>query len=102
VTNTAAVPVSVSSHFHFFEANPRLDFDRAAGYGRHLYVETGSTVRFDPGEPTEVGLVPLGGERVVVGFSGLVDGPLDAPGARESALEKARACGFLGVPEAGA
>jgi urease subunit gamma/beta len=99
VVNTAAVPVSVSSHFHFFEANPRLRFDRAAAYGRRLDVVAGSTVRFDPGTPVEVTLVPLAGGRVVVGFSGLVDGPLDAPGALAAALERARACGFLGAGE---
>jgi urease subunit gamma/beta len=95
VVNTAAVPVSVSSHFHFFEANPRLRFDRAAAYGRHLDVAAGSTVRFDPGAEVRVRLVPIAGERVVIGFSGLVDGPLDAPGARDAALERARECGFL-------
>jgi urease subunit gamma/beta len=52
-------------------------------------------VRFDPGVPVPVALVPLRGERVVVGFSGLVDGPLDAPGALELALERARAFGYL-------
>lgn len=97
VTNTAAVPVSVTSHFHFFETNPRLDFDRAAGYGRHLHVPAGATVRFDPGVPTDVELVPIGGARVVIGFSGLVDGPLDAPGALPAALARARAFGFLGA-----
>jgi urease subunit gamma/beta len=97
VTNTAAVPVSVSSHFHFFEANPRLRFDRGAAYGRHLHVEAGSTVRFDPGVPHEVDLVPFRGARVVVGFSGLVDGPLDAPGALPAALDRARAFGYLGA-----
>jgi urease subunit gamma/beta len=97
VVNTATVPVSVSSHFHFFEANPRLRFDRAAAYGRHLAVPAGETVRFDPGVTVVVRLVPFGGARVVVGFSGLVDGPLDAPGAREAALERARAFGYLTV-----
>lgn len=95
VVNTAAVPVSVSSHFHFFEANHRLRFDRAAAYGRHLDVVAGSTVRFDPGVPTDVRLVPFGGHRVIVGFSGLVDGPLDAPGAKPAALDRARALGYL-------
>jgi urease subunit gamma/beta len=94
VVNEADVPISVSSHFHFFETNPRLRFDRAAAYGRHLDVPAGSTVAFPPGEPVEVALVPISGARVVVGFAGLVDGPLDAPGAREAALAKARACGF--------
>ncbi|MFI1646778.1 urease subunit gamma [Streptomyces avidinii] len=97
VTNTAAVPVSVTSHFHFFEANPRLDFDRAAAYGMRLAVAAGSSTRFDSGGTVEVGLVPVGGDRIAVGFAGLVDGPLDAPGAREEALRRAAACGYLGV-----
>ncbi|MBB2900505.1 urease subunit gamma/beta [Kineococcus radiotolerans] len=95
VTNTATVPVSVSSHFHFFEVNPRLRFDRAAAYGRRAAVDAGDTVRFDPGQTREVDLTPIGGARVAIGFAGLVDGPLDAPGAREAALERARACGYL-------
>ena len=95
VHNTSAVPISVTSHFHFFEANPRLAFDRSAAYGTHLAVPAGSSVRFDPGAIVEVGLVPIGGERVAIGFAGLVDGPLDAPGAREAALAKARATGYL-------
>ncbi|MCX4988244.1 MULTISPECIES: urease subunit gamma [unclassified Streptomyces] len=97
VTNTAAVPVSVTSHFHFFEANPRLDFDRAAAYGMRLAVPAGSSVRFGPGESAEVGFVPIGGERIAIGFAGLVDGPLDAPGAKEEALRRAAACGYLGA-----
>lgn len=97
VVNTAAVPISVTSHFHFFEANPRLRFDRAAAYGRHLAVPAGSSVRFDPGATVRVELSPIGGERVAIGFAGLVDGPLDAPGAKERALAKAAACGYLGA-----
>ncbi|MFH0521299.1 urease subunit gamma [Streptomyces sp. M41] len=99
VTNTATVPVSVTSHFHFFEANPRLDFCRERAYGMRLAVPAGSSVRFGPGESVEVGLVPIGGDRIAIGFAGLVDGPLDAPGAREEALRRAAACGYLGVPE---
>ncbi|MFE9421658.1 urease subunit gamma [Kitasatospora sp. NPDC006697] len=95
VHNTSAVPISVTSHYHFFEVNPRLAFDRAAAYGTRLAVPAGSSVRFDPGAVVEVGLVPIGGDRVAIGFAGLVDGPLDAPGAREAALEKARATGYL-------
>ncbi|MGH3259915.1 MAG: urease subunit gamma [Streptosporangiaceae bacterium] len=94
VTNTAAVPIGVTSHFHFFEANPRLRFARAAAYGMHLAIPAGSAVRFEPGATRRVALVPIGGRRVVIGFAGLVDGPLDAPGARERALERARACGY--------
>ncbi|GAA1944046.1 urease subunit gamma [Kitasatospora viridis] len=95
VHNTSAVPISVTSHYHFFEANPRLAFDRAAAYGTRLAVPAGSSVRFEPGAVVEVGLLPIGGERVAIGFAGLVDGPLDAPGAREAALAKARATGYL-------
>ncbi|MGX4735790.1 urease subunit gamma [Kitasatospora griseola] len=97
VRNTASVPISVTSHFHFFESNPRLAFDRAAAYGMHLAVPAGSSVRFDPGATVEVGLVPIGGERVAIGFAGLVDGPLDAPGAKDAALARARATGYLGM-----
>ncbi|MGW6836948.1 urease subunit gamma [Streptomyces sp. NPDC054949] len=97
VRNTAAVPISVTSHFHFFEANPRLDFDRAEAYGMRLCVPAGSSVRFDPHGEAEVGLVPIGGARVAVGFAGLVDGPLDAPGAKDEALRRAVACGYLGA-----
>ncbi len=94
VVNESTVPISVSSHFHFFEVNPRLRFDRGAAYGRRLDVPAGSTVAFPPGEPVEVSLVPVGGARVIIGFAGFVDGPLDAPGAKEQALARARACGF--------
>jgi urease subunit gamma/beta len=97
VHNTASVPVSVTSHFHLFEANPRLDFDRSVAYGMRLAVPAGSSVRFGPGESVEVGLVPIGGERVAIGFAGLVDGALDAPGAKEEALRRAVACGYLGA-----
>jgi urease subunit gamma/beta len=99
VENTASVPISVTSHFHFFEVNPRLRFDRAAAYGYRLAIDAGTAVRFDPGSTTTVGLAPVGGGRVVIGFAGLVDGPLDDPGAKEAALAKARATGYLGAEE---
>ncbi|MCX4750068.1 urease subunit gamma [Kitasatospora sp. NBC_01287] len=97
VRNTATVPVSVTSHFHFFEANPRLDFDRAAAYGMRLAAPAGASTRFDPDAVVEVALVPIGGARVAIGFAGLVDGPLDAPGAKQRALRSAAACGYLGA-----
>ena len=96
VLNTSEVPVTVTSHWHFFEVNPRLRFDRAQAYGRRLAIPAGSVHRFEPGATEEVPLVDFGGDRVVVGFAGLVDGPLDAPGARERALERAREKGYLG------
>jgi urease subunit gamma/beta len=94
VTNTSPVPISVTSHFHFFEVNPRLLFDRAAAYGRHLAVPAGTAVRFEPGGTREVALAPIGGRRVVIGFAGLVDGPLDAAGGLERAMRRARALGY--------
>jgi urease subunit gamma/beta len=95
VENTASVPISVTSHFHFFEANPRLRFDRSAAFGMHLNIPAGAHVRFEPGISHDVELIAIRGNRVVIGFSGLVDGPLDSPGAREAAVARARACGFL-------
>lgn len=95
VENTAAVPITVTSHFHFLEVNPRLSFDRAAAYGRHLDVAAGASVTFEPGTTTTVRLAPVRGERVIIGYAGLVDGALDAPGAQERALDLVRATGFL-------
>jgi urease subunit gamma/beta len=97
VTNTGAVPVSITSHFHFFEVNARLDFDRGTTYGMRLAIPAGSSLRFDPGVVVEAPLVPIGGARVAIGFAGLVDGPLDAAGARETALARAAAQGYLGA-----
>jgi urease subunit gamma/beta len=97
VVNTGDVPVSITSHFHFFEVNPRLQFDRAAAYGRHLAIPAGAALRFDPGATVEAALVPIGGARVAIGFAGLVDGPLDAPSAKEAALARAAAQGYLGA-----
>lgn len=94
VVNTSDVAVSVTSHFHFFEANRALAFDRAAAYGRHLDLPAGGYLRFDPGLPVDVALVPIAGARLAIGFAGLVDGPLDDDGARERALSRARAAGY--------
>jgi urease subunit gamma/beta len=97
VTSTSDVPISITSHFHFFEVNPRLQFDRAAAYGMRLAIPAGAALRFEPGGVTDAPLIPIGGARVAIGFAGLVDGPLDAPGAREQALERAAAQGYLGA-----
>jgi len=95
VENTSDVPISVTSHFHFFEVNPRLRFDRSAAYGMRLAIGAGEAVRFEPRGKHSVSLAAISGDRVVIGFAGLVDGPLDAAGAKEAALTKARATGFL-------
>ncbi|HWK29541.1 MAG TPA: urease subunit gamma [Solirubrobacter sp.] len=97
VVNESDVAVAVTSHFHFFEVNRALRFDRAAAWGLRLAIAPGAKVLFAPGEPRTVRLVPIAGARVVRGHGGLVDGPLDAPGAREAALELARARGYRGA-----
>ncbi len=99
VANTGDRPVQVGSHAHFFEANRALRFDRAATFGCRLDIPAGTAVRFEPGEERPVALVPLGGAREAIGFNGLVDGPLDASGARAAALSRARERGFLDAPE---
>ncbi|MFG2291437.1 urease subunit beta [Streptomyces sp. NPDC048595] len=77
VLNAADRPVQVGSHYHFAEANPGLDFDRAAAHGKRLNVAAGSAVRFEPGIPTEVELVPIAGKRIVEGLRGETGGTLD-------------------------
>lgn len=98
VTSTADRPIQVGSHFHLFEANRALRFDRGAAYGMRLAIPAGTAVRFEPGEVREVAVLPIGGQRVVHGFSGLVEGPLDAPGARDAAITRMRDGGFLDEP----
>lgn len=95
VTNESAIQISVTSHMHFFEVNPRLKFDRATAYGRHLYIPAGEHIDFPSEGTIEVTLAPIKGDRVVIGFAGLVDGPLDAPGMKERALERLAECGYL-------
>ena len=75
VRNTGDRPVQVGSHFHFFEVNRALEFDRAAAFGLHLNIPASTALRFEPGDEREVKLVPYGGKRSVYGFNNLVDGP---------------------------
>nr|AQT38781.1 UreAB [Streptomyces sp.] len=76
VNNPCDRPIQVGSHYHFFEANPGLEFDRDAAWGKRLHVPAGSSVRFEPGVPEDVELVPIEGKRVVYGLRGQVGGPL--------------------------
>src|SRR2546423_8084099 len=82
VRNTGDRPVQVGSHFHFFEVNRALAFDRASAYGMRLDVPAGTAVRFEPGEIKTIRLVAMAGERAVYGGSGLAIGPLAARGPR--------------------
>ena len=76
VANAGDRPIQVGSHYHFAEANPALEFDRAAARGRRLDIPAGTAVRFEPGQRREVALVRYAGARRVVGFRGETDGPL--------------------------
>jgi len=77
VANTGDRPVQVGSHFHFFEANGALQFEREAARGLRLDIPAGTAIRFEPGDSRSVNLVPFAGARRVFGFNGLVNGPLD-------------------------
>jgi urease beta subunit len=83
VTNAADRPIQVGSHFHFFEANRALRFDRAAAFGMRLNIPAGTAVRFEPGDAKRVKLVEFGGARRVFGLNGLTEG-----GDREAALRR--------------
>jgi urease beta subunit len=94
VKNRGDRPVQVGSHYHFFESNRGLAFDREAAYGMRLNIAAGTAVRFEPGEEKEVELTEFGGAGVMHGGNGLVEGLLNAAGAREKAIERARKAGF--------
>ena len=76
VANTGDRPIQVGSHYHFFEANAGLSFDRAQARGTRLDIAAGTAVRFEPGQAREVRLIPLGGDRVVYGFRQHIQGAL--------------------------
>jgi urease beta subunit len=99
VRNTGDRPIQVGSHFHFFEVNRALDFDRGATLGMRLDVPSGQSIRFEPGDERDVDLVDVGGARRLIGFSGLLDGAADAPGTAREARRRAAGRGFAGMRE---
>jgi urease beta subunit len=101
VKNSGDRPIQIGSHFHFFEVNAYLRFDRVAAYGMRLNIASGTAVRFEPGEEKEVELTDFAGRRVVHGFSGLVGGALDDDGTRVVAMERARKSGFFSHGDGG-
>lgn len=94
VVNTADRPVQVGSHFHFFEVNKELSFDRKTAYGMRLNIPSGTAVRFEPGETKKVTLVKIGGQRKGYGLNGLVNGNMDDKNVKEAAFVKAKQLGF--------
>jgi urease subunit beta len=101
VRNTGDRPVQVGSHFHFFEVNRALEFDRPAAFGLHLNIPSSTATRFEPGDEREVQLVPYGGKRAVYGFNNLVDGPTagkDLETVKSKAVALAAQRGFRSLP----
>ncbi|MCB0104636.1 MAG: urease subunit beta [Caldilineaceae bacterium] len=88
VKHTGDRPIQVGSHFHFFEVNRALAFDRAAAYGMRLNVAAGTAVRFEPGDAKEVTLVALAGNGIAMGHRGLVQGALSDEATKAAAMEK--------------
>jgi urease beta subunit len=101
VNNTGDRPIQVGSHYHFFEANKALVFDRVKAYGMRLDLPSGNSVRFEPGDTKEVRLIPYGGRRVVYGFNALVSGRLDDPYTRETSLRRCIEQGYGHKPSDG-
>jgi urease beta subunit len=96
VVNTGDRPIQVGSHFHFFEVNKALSFDRRLAFGQRLNIPAGTAVRFEPGDDKKIKLVRLGGAAKVLGLNALTTGATDAS-AIETAVERADARGFANV-----
>lgn len=99
VVNTGDRPVQVGSHFHFFEANKQLSFDREKAFGMRLNIAAGTAVRFEPGEEKEISLVAFGGEKKLFGFSNLTNGAVATAEEKESAMKKISEQNFKNKPE---
>ena len=97
VRNTGDRPIQVGSHFHFFEVNRVLEFDRPATLGMRLDVPSGQSIRFEAGDERDVDLVTFGGHGRVVGFNNLVDGGLSSQSTVQRALRQAARLGFAGA-----
>ena len=94
VTNTGDRPIQVGSHYHFFEVNKALRFQRERAFGMRLDIPAGTAVRFEPGETKRVSLVEIGGNRMGYGLNGLTEGSMDDPAVKEQALKAAREQGY--------
>ena len=99
VSNTGDRAVQVGSHYHFFEVNKALDFDRAAAMGMRLNIIAGTTARFEAGDTREVELVEYAGWRRAVGFNNLVDGSVTSQANLLLALSRARLLGYKGIKD---
>jgi urease subunit beta len=94
VVNTGDRPVQIGSHFHFFEVNKQMDFDREKAFGMRLNIASGTAVRFEPGEEKDVELVAFGGRKLIYGFSNLTNGSVINEEAKQLALRNSFAQNF--------
>lgn len=94
VANIGDRPIQVGSHYHFFEVNRYLRFDREESYGYHLDIPSGTSVRFEPGEEKEIQLTAIGGDKIVFGLNDLTCGQISEEG-KKAAMEKAKRKGFI-------
>ncbi|MFP3597265.1 urease subunit beta [Chryseobacterium sp. SIMBA_029] len=94
VVNTGDRPIQVGSHFHFFEVNKAMSFDREKAFGKRLNIVASTAVRFEPGEEKEVVLVEIGGNKKAMGFNNLVDGQVDSDVQKKGSLAKAEQLNF--------
>jgi urease subunit beta/urease subunit gamma/beta len=89
VTNTGDRPIQVGSHFHFFEVNKAIEFDRTKAFGMRLNIPAGTAVRFEPGEEKNVSLVEIGGNKKIMGLNNLVNGDATSESVKKSAIARA-------------
>ncbi|MBI0278620.1 urease subunit beta (plasmid) [Hafnia alvei] len=101
VRNTGDRPIQIGSHYHFFEVNPALEFNRSIAFGKRLNIASTTAIRFESGDEIEVSLIPFGGKRTLYGFNNLVDGWTasgDRKGAerpaKSAAIRRAKKFGF--------
>jgi urease subunit gamma/beta len=97
VVNTGDRPIQIGSHYHFFETNKALDFDRATAIGMHLDIPAGTAVRFEPGEAKEITLTEFGGTGELLGLNNLMEGNWKSEANRAEALKRARDRHFRGA-----
>jgi urease subunit beta len=97
VRNTGDRPIQIGSHFHFFEVNRAMDFDRPRTIGMHLNIPAGAAIRFEPGDEKDIELVEYAGMKRVIGFNGLINGSVQAKWPLKDALQRARDLEFGGM-----
>ena len=95
VSNLGDRAIQVGSHYHFFEVNKALKFDREKAFGMHLDIPAGTAVRFEPGEEKKVTVVEYAGDRIMRGFNGLTNGSVEQEEVKEAAIRRAIEKGFI-------